>query len=374
MDHTIIPQEWKKFLAAIQTIYPGAIIAGGALRDTIVENPVKDVDVFIQDLDPDFVLDPDELQKIADLFGIKYLGTDDKPIAKDHIKLVHDVKAIKAEAFVEQVKVDANYITAAPNSNRAHVESFINYIVDIQYNGMKYQLIFIEMEPVSYVYNDFDFGICKVYFDGVKMVVTEEFWYDLEHKQLTISGKFSAGQLLHTLYVHRSNLIKKFPGWKVVVDDLAAREPKDMPPSYRELLAIEPEKKPKDPLTVSYVWIDNNGVEQTRTKIVSSDDREKSYKPTIKEVWEKEYQIHPNRHDIDRDAWAQPVVNNTWPIKPPALTRENFAREIEKLHGFLSKKQMDNLLSGGGYWDAYEDADGIRMKLLADEADLDDDF
>jgi hypothetical protein len=69
----------------------------------------------------------------------------------------------------------------------------------------------------------------------MELVVTEEFWYDLENKQITISGRLHPAQLLHTVYKHRVNLIKKFPGWKVVIDDVQERKPEDYPPSWKKL-------------------------------------------------------------------------------------------------------------------------------------------
>jgi tRNA nucleotidyltransferase/poly(A) polymerase len=42
-----IPWPWKKVLAEVQTVWPQAVIAGGALRDWDHERGVKDVDVFV---------------------------------------------------------------------------------------------------------------------------------------------------------------------------------------------------------------------------------------------------------------------------------------------------------------------------------------
>lgn len=42
-----IPQEWKDTLARIQQVFPGAVIAGGCLRDLDHGKPIKDVDIFV---------------------------------------------------------------------------------------------------------------------------------------------------------------------------------------------------------------------------------------------------------------------------------------------------------------------------------------
>lgn len=266
MDHTIIPQEWKKFLGVIQSKFPSAIIAGGALRDLIVDNPIKDVDIFIADLDTSSGLDFDA---IGELIGLPIVGKD-VVMARDHIKVMHDIKKAKMEMHDKYLTVDPRYVAQETFGNQALIESFINYIIDVQYDGIMYQLIFIEQDPVNYVYTDFDFGICKIYFDGIEMVVSEEFWYDLEHKQLTMSGKFSAGQMLHTMYTHRPNLIKKFPGWKVVIDDLGKRPVELMPPSYQEMLKAKKLEEQEE--TITYVYTDPMGVQRTRTILKSDAD------------------------------------------------------------------------------------------------------
>lgn len=265
MDASIIPQEWKKFLSIIQTMFPSAIIAGGALRDTICDNEVKDVDIFIADLDPSWVLDP---TAIASLLQVQIAIGDETPI-RDHVKLMHNIKSEKILAKGKYDKIDPRYVNQEGLGKRSLLESFINYIVDIQYNGVQYQLIFTEQEPVSMVYNDFDFGICKVYFDGLDLVITEEFWYDMENKQLTITGKFGAGQMLHTLFTHRKNLIKKFPNWKVVIEDLEQRGNEDMPPSFQAMMKKKPELQ-ESPLTITYVYTGPDGVERTRTKPIGT--------------------------------------------------------------------------------------------------------
>lgn len=298
MDHSIIPQEWKKFLSIIQLKFPSAIIAGGALRDTICDNPVKDVDIFISDLDPNFILCFEEQKKIADLFGIEFIGTEEKS-TRDHLKMVHNIKSLKQRKQKELMIVSRDYAQGESEMNSL-LESFINYIIDIKHNGVMYQLIFVEAEPISYVYTNFDFGICKVYYDGEDLVVTEEFWYDFENKQLTISGKQGSGQMLHTLFVHRPNLIKKFPNWKVVIDDLSKREHDDFPPSYQALIHTEP--TPQEPLRVSYVWVDQNGIQHKRIKSLTvGEDVRPWHKLTdpIESVQEQ----HQSIYNIDEDKY-----------------------------------------------------------------------
>ena len=266
MDHSIIPTPWKKFLSELQTLYPSAIIAGGALRDIICDNLVKDIDIYIRDDEGA------DINKIAALYGVEVVAGDKPPENRDYIILKQDFKAIKAGASVKYTKVDPTYIHQEPNGQHSLLQSFITLIYDLKYNGELYNLMFIEANPSEFVETDFDFGICKVHFDGHSLVVSDEFWYDYENKQLTISGKFSNSQMIHSLTNHRPRLVKKFPKWKVVVEDVSLRTLEDMPASYKRLMdsyakeeiaiaidtsppaiLFEPELPEKKPLTVHQI-------------------------------------------------------------------------------------------------------------------------
>jgi hypothetical protein len=80
-------------------------------------------------------------------------------------------------------------------------------------------------------------------FDGDQMIITDEFRYDLDHKQLTFSGRFTKGQILHIMTTHIPNLKKKFVDWNVVVDDVAVITEKEMPQSYRKIMGIDEAEK-----------------------------------------------------------------------------------------------------------------------------------
>lgn len=42
-----IPSEWRDVLREVQEVFPSAVIAGGALRDSMWDKPVKDVDILV---------------------------------------------------------------------------------------------------------------------------------------------------------------------------------------------------------------------------------------------------------------------------------------------------------------------------------------
>jgi hypothetical protein len=240
-----------------------------------------------------------------------------------------------------------------------------------------YQLIFVEADPVSYVYTDFDFGICKVYFDGVDLTITDEFWYDYSNKQLTLSGSFAQQQLLHTMYTHRPNLVKKFPNWKVVIDDLGLRELKDMPPSYQSMHVKVDDKidaTKSEPLTIEYVWTGPDGVERKRTKdqsghwsegkiaVVDDDYIEDDYydangsyintnisKPLQKAVSTPSFDIGPIKdtsHLAEIIEMYQHLTENSGIHIPNQLKQENFLFGKSGLasHSFLSKELLNSTI------------------------------
>lgn len=237
MDDSIVKPAWKKFLAMIQSIHPTAIIAGGALRDTIIGNSIKDVDIFITcpTLDSNDDTFVNEEQLIA-LFGITK-GSD------DWVKIVHDFRETKYDGSDSSSEDNGYAGESIGQSHNPILESFITMIAEVMYNSVKYELIFVEDDPIDFVLRDFDIGLCKIFFDGDQLFVTDEFKYDLDNKQLTFSGRFTNGQILHTITKHIPNLKKKFVDWNVVIEDVSVKSKEDMPQSFKRI--IEENKKPE---------------------------------------------------------------------------------------------------------------------------------
>ena len=82
-----VPVEWKQVLQDIQQVFPGAKIAGGALRDLFFERPIKDVDIFCnidempQGFDSMLMEVFPQLVLVQGAGSDKYLGeTSDRPI------------------------------------------------------------------------------------------------------------------------------------------------------------------------------------------------------------------------------------------------------------------------------------------------------
>lgn len=135
-----IPTLWSDVLSKIQTVFPSAVIAGGALRDLDNERPIKDVDIFIP------VQTPDDYTKIYDLFP-------------DAVLSKHTQYGIKA------VPDDADRdIWAIFNLNRGSLldGSFISFDLII-------------CTEAAADMNSFDINLCQIIYDGHKVVKSNEY-------------------------------------------------------------------------------------------------------------------------------------------------------------------------------------------------------
>jgi len=95
MNITDIPKEWRDILADIQQVSPGAIIAGGALRDLASGHDPKDIDIFVPEADlytvgvPRFV-DTSRLEETC----LRWRKRRRRLFRMDYLNITHDVGAV----------------------------------------------------------------------------------------------------------------------------------------------------------------------------------------------------------------------------------------------------------------------------------------
>ena len=133
-----IPSEWGNVLSEVQGVFPGAIIAGGALRDLFLGKEVKDVDIFIPIKSRDI-----EDEHISDVYSLF-------PEAEPHPSHTYGVK-----------------------SSPEDEERDLFAIFKMERNGIKYDLIF--GTPQSCDMNNFDINICQIIFNGSDLIVSPFF-------------------------------------------------------------------------------------------------------------------------------------------------------------------------------------------------------
>ena len=172
---------------------PSAVIAGGCLRDSYFGRDYKDVDIFV---------DNAEVLAMAGR--------------------IQDWKQFRVELGQT---LGLSYPTVktsqAAQYDRHHIMMVWEY-VDATTNGIgerhPYDIIAVKGDPIKYIDNHFDVGICKTWFDGKRVHYSADFMADVHHKTLTVCGKMTEKELAHCVKGHLQILQEKFPNHTVVID------------------------------------------------------------------------------------------------------------------------------------------------------------
>lgn len=140
-----IPAEWVDLLQRIQAVLPSAVIAGGALRDLDNNREVKDLDIFIRG---------DSVQECE-----------------------WHLHCLREAGF--EVNYNPSELTEYPEDQNLEVVVIASLET---YDDLPVQLIFTNWDTASIV-DRFDYGICRLSFDGKELVRPAE--YD-EDKQAQV--------------------------------------------------------------------------------------------------------------------------------------------------------------------------------------------
>lgn len=169
-----IPGEWAAVLKNIQAVAPEAFIAGGCLRDYWNDKPVNDIDIFVP--------------------ASKGLAT--------AVKLTH---AKKTKSIPEP------YLTHDNNVR------YIDYYEDLTCKLPPVNLIGVSDEVCnpSDQLERFDFGICRVAYDGVTLWQDLSYHRDIRAKTFTLKEGQTEEQLKFSLG-RFNRLSLKYPGFKLV--------------------------------------------------------------------------------------------------------------------------------------------------------------
>ena len=176
-----------RILRKFSRSHPTAIIAGGYHRDLYNEVDFRDVDIYLRgnshDITESFLIDFFEL-KVNDFRSLD---------------MVRTLSETDEEYDVE---------------NSEHIVA----VYEMRKNEIQYNFIVVDMNPIKYVKEKFDFGICKVYCDGTKITYTEEFMKDVINKTLTLSPHaFSKAGFDHAMNVHYPKLKSKYPDHHLII-------------------------------------------------------------------------------------------------------------------------------------------------------------
>jgi len=169
-----IPAEWKAALTAVQAIYPEAVIAGGCLRDLDNGREVKDIDIFVRG--------------------------DAAPVLENlHARLLREGYA------AEDIDEDSMY----PVGERNEVVGFF----EMEFEGLDVplQIIMVNWDTAR-ICDRFDFGICRIAFDGEKLIRTPEYEQDKTDRVFRLRRQRDDIEMVAS--VHRfARLSRKYEGW-----------------------------------------------------------------------------------------------------------------------------------------------------------------
>lgn len=172
-----ILEHWNPMLDAIKQLCPTAHIAGGAVRDTQLERPVRDIDLFLDDAVAD-----EAAKLMRSKFGYvkvgqwaSYLNFSD-PIV---------IRLAKFEKWDEEIPVCLIGLDR-PRGMQDNVSRF-------------------------------DFGICMAAWNGEVVYTDRKYRYDLETKRFTLCRADNAEQFAYSMQRYKKMTADRYGGWELVV-------------------------------------------------------------------------------------------------------------------------------------------------------------
>lgn len=181
----MIPAEWLEALHAVQTVAPGAVIAGGALRDLFLGRPFKDLDIFVHLHDP----------------------------ANDRAAIF---SALTALGFCSSGTIDFSYAKGMTKECYA-ADSFTRSVMAfgcIPVVGLLEVQIVVLNEPFKL--SRMDFGLCQIAYDGDALTYSDEFMHDAVNEVFTVCRADTEDELARSRRRYE-RLHNKYPGWNLVL-------------------------------------------------------------------------------------------------------------------------------------------------------------
>lgn len=240
VDHRVgmLPQEWLKALRAFQQNgAEEAIIAGGAIRDTLNEKPVKDVDIFLRSRGSTRK-NRKFLKKVFEASGLEVREQEFR-----YTDAYGDV-TVKKKLFPDPKKQTDDQFNEAAIPRERQLES---WTVIAGARKEEYNIIFVSdtldkklMKEYAGTSDSrsifagglleaFDIGLCQVATDGREIVSTDAYKEDVKNKRITLTRpNFTTDD-------HLKRVMAKYEGWgqsASVREYLKPKPPQPPPPRY----------------------------------------------------------------------------------------------------------------------------------------------
>ena len=177
-----LPAAWHISLQKVRVYFPGALIAGGALRDLDNGRPIKDIDIFAPNCTD---------LKMAKAFA--------EGLSNAPVKTLSSERRVNDEGRVYEEWAATDLLA----------------IFDIQAEELDYQLIAIKGGPED-ILKRIDFGICRIATDGEQIIRTDEYNADRVNECFTLHRCDDSSQYDRSLRRHE-RLVKKYVGWPLKI-------------------------------------------------------------------------------------------------------------------------------------------------------------
>lgn len=192
-----------------------AIIAGGAIRDLWHDKPIRDVDIFASHIY--------KTHGVLKNLAAPYESDVWLDYWFDAFKCNHDsedeVLSIgSAYGGDDSIDPDMCWVWEIRRTEIDKVEVLgLEAVIPIK---KVYQVILVKKNPVDFVMQNFDFGLCKAYTDGKRIHMSGEFMEDALNHRLTLGHEtLNERQQDRAVYHHLPRLLGKYPGYQVILPD-----------------------------------------------------------------------------------------------------------------------------------------------------------
>jgi hypothetical protein len=179
-------EHYNPILTAIRALDPTAHIAGGAVRDTLLERPIKDVDLFLNGGPFQSTLQ-DAAKLLRSDFGFVKVG-----------------EWVQYEGFSDPAVVAVAKFEKADETIPVCLIG-LNPLYDFRPRGMLDNL------------SRFDFGICMAAWDGDEVYTAPEYKTDIERKTFTLCRADNQAQFNYSMSRFDKMTADRYAGWKLVV-------------------------------------------------------------------------------------------------------------------------------------------------------------
>lgn len=170
-------EHYNPILGAIQDLCPTAHIAGGAVRDTILDRPIKDIDLFLDDAHIE-----EAAQKLRDRFGYVKVG-----------------EWTRYEQFSDPA------VARLAKFERA------DETIPLCLIGL------VTSKPMHKNVDRFDFGVCMAAWDGIKIYKNNRFDADVAAKTFTLHRADDQPQFDYSMSRFKKLTGERYAGWTLAV-------------------------------------------------------------------------------------------------------------------------------------------------------------